>query len=205
MKKNRFLLALFLTLTLGFVLAGIAQQATEETALDPVCGMTVKKSEARATFDYKGATYYFCNVGCKEAFAKDPEKYLQKKEGAEAAQPGTCPRCGRQMPMAGMRHGQMAGLRPGQMAGMGHGQMAGTCPMMGMGRGQGPMAGSGAAMNCPFMSKDVEIKTENLPDGAAVKLTSKDPETVKKIQEHLKNMKGGLCACCRQAEPEVKK
>jgi TusA-related sulfurtransferase len=91
------------------------------------------------------------------------------------------------------------------MAGMHRGPMAGTCPMMGMRRGQGPMAGPGAGMNCPLQSKDVEIKTENLPDGAAVKLTSKDPETVKKIQEHVQNMKNGGCACCRQQEPEAKK
>ena len=45
-------------------------------AIDPVCHMEVEESSAAATSDYKGKTYYFCAVGCKKAFDKDPEKYL---------------------------------------------------------------------------------------------------------------------------------
>ena len=26
--------------------------------------------------EYKGQTYYFCSIGCKKAFDKEPEKYL---------------------------------------------------------------------------------------------------------------------------------
>ena len=40
--------------------------------------MEVKGKEAAATYDYKGKTYYFCAVGCKEKFAKDLEKFLKK-------------------------------------------------------------------------------------------------------------------------------
>jgi Cu+-exporting ATPase len=47
-------------------------------AIDPVCGMTVEEDSAAATFEYKGATYYFCNVNCKRDFEVDPEAYLQK-------------------------------------------------------------------------------------------------------------------------------
>ena len=43
---------------------------------DPVCGMKVKKSEAAAVSKYKGKKYYFCAVGCKEKFDKEPDKYL---------------------------------------------------------------------------------------------------------------------------------
>jgi len=189
MNRNRYLLALLLTLSLGFVLAGLAQEKADETAIDPVCGMTVKKAEAKATFDYKGTTYYFCNTGCKESFAKDPEKYLQKKE-ADTGIASARPRCGK---------GMMAGSGP-------HGKMMGKCPMMQMQHQHGQMAGMGAGMSCPLMSKDVERKTENLPDGVAIKITSKDPEMVKKIQEHIEKMKGmGAGCCCGMVQPQEKK
>jgi len=48
-------------------------------AVDPVCKMTVDEKKAAATYSYKGKTYYFCAAGCKEAFSKDPEKYLKSK------------------------------------------------------------------------------------------------------------------------------
>ena len=50
-------------------------------AMDPVCGMQVDEKSAAATYDYKGKTYYFCAPGCKAAFEKEPEKYLNKQEG----------------------------------------------------------------------------------------------------------------------------
>jgi YHS domain-containing protein len=43
---------------------------------DPVCGMDVDPASAAATSEHAGATYYFCAVGCKEAFDADPQKYL---------------------------------------------------------------------------------------------------------------------------------
>ena len=183
MNRNRYLLALLLTLSLGFVLAGLAQEKTDETAIDPVCGMTVTKSEAKATFDYKGTTYYFCNTGCKESFAKDPEKYLQKKE-ADTGTASARPCCGK---------GMMAGSGP-------HGKMMGQCPMMKMGHQHGQMAAAAEGMSCPLMSKDVERKVENLPDGVAIKITSKDPVMVKKIQEHVQKMGAGCCMGQPQAQ-----
>ncbi len=45
-------------------------------AIDPVCGMTVKKKGAAATSEYQGNTYYFCSPGCKKDFDADPDKYL---------------------------------------------------------------------------------------------------------------------------------
>jgi len=48
-------------------------------AKDPICGMDVEEEEAAATFEYKGNTYYFCAVGCKEKFAQDPERFLEKE------------------------------------------------------------------------------------------------------------------------------
>ncbi|HLE79993.1 MAG TPA: YHS domain-containing protein [Dehalococcoidia bacterium] len=46
-------------------------------AKDPVCGMDVEEGKAAATSEYKGKKYYFCAVGCKKSFDKDPEKYLK--------------------------------------------------------------------------------------------------------------------------------
>ena len=46
-------------------------------AKDPVCGMDVDPKTAAAKSEYKGQTYYFCAPGCKAAFDKDPEKYVQ--------------------------------------------------------------------------------------------------------------------------------
>jgi len=37
-------------------------------AVDPVCGMQVRKSDAAATAATNGVTYYFCMEGCKESF-----------------------------------------------------------------------------------------------------------------------------------------
>jgi YHS domain-containing protein len=48
-------------------------------AIDPVCKMQVDEKKAAAKSEYKGRTYYFCAVGCKKAFDKEPEKYLGNK------------------------------------------------------------------------------------------------------------------------------
>ena len=45
-------------------------------ATDPVCKMTVEPATAAARSTYKSQTYYFCAVGCKQAFDREPEKYL---------------------------------------------------------------------------------------------------------------------------------
>lgn len=44
-------------------------------AKDPVCGMEVEETTAAGKSEYKGQTYYFCSIGCKRAFDKEPEKY----------------------------------------------------------------------------------------------------------------------------------
>ncbi len=42
---------------------------------DPVCGMTIEEADAAATSEYRGRTYYFCSVDCKEEFDQNPEDY----------------------------------------------------------------------------------------------------------------------------------
>jgi YHS domain-containing protein len=46
-------------------------------AKDPICGMEVDEKAAAATAEYKGKKYYFCAVGCKKEFEKDPKKYVK--------------------------------------------------------------------------------------------------------------------------------
>ncbi|WP_280586059.1 XdhC family protein [Halorubrum sp. Boch-26] len=53
-----------------------------ETAIDPVCGMTVDPATADASVEHDGETYHFCCRGCADSFANDPASYLD--EGAEA-------------------------------------------------------------------------------------------------------------------------
>lgn len=216
MNRNIRSIALMAALAVILVIGVVAQQKAADTAVDPVCGMTVVKANAKATFDYKGTTYYFCNTGCKDAFAKEPEKYLQaqaKAKGEETKMPGQ------------MGHmGQMAGQMGGQMGMMKHEGMA-ACPMMG--GGMGPMGMKMRRMPAPGMGQmfmlygdKIEMAVENAKDGAVLKVTSKDPEVVKAIQVHMaehmammKKMKEapaktpaagaavksspeGACACC---------
>jgi P-type Cu+ transporter len=97
---------------------GVAEQDAE-VAIDPVCGMKVKRETARHRFEYKGQEYLFCGARCRERFQADPENFLKPKpkqalpapkrqEPAAAGAiytcpmdpevrqvgPGTCPICG---------------------------------------------------------------------------------------------------------------
>lgn len=46
-----------------------------ETAVDPVCGMLVKKPDAKRLQEYKGHRYYFCSDQCSRVFAATPEQF----------------------------------------------------------------------------------------------------------------------------------
>jgi YHS domain-containing protein len=48
-------------------------------AIDPVCKMDVDEKSAKAKSDYKGKTYYFCALACKQTFDKNPDKYTGNK------------------------------------------------------------------------------------------------------------------------------
>jgi YHS domain-containing protein len=54
-------------------------------AVDPVCKMEVNPEDAPAKAEYQGETYYFCALGCRAAFEKQPEKVL-KLSGESATQ-----------------------------------------------------------------------------------------------------------------------
>ncbi|TXN31250.1 XdhC family protein [Lacisediminihabitans profunda] len=46
-----------------------------QTAIDPVCGMTVAAVPASLHVEHGGSTVYFCSAGCRTAFLADPERY----------------------------------------------------------------------------------------------------------------------------------
>ena len=50
---------------------------------DPVCGMVIDDKDAKAKSNYKGTTYYFCTIECKERFDRNPAEYVS--EGAPTA------------------------------------------------------------------------------------------------------------------------
>jgi xanthine dehydrogenase accessory factor len=57
--------------------ASAAEAAPEpETAIDPVCHMSVRVEGAPHTHEHDGKTYYFCCAGCRSRFAAEPGKYL---------------------------------------------------------------------------------------------------------------------------------
>jgi len=174
MNKNIRSIVLMAALAVVLVVGVVAQQKSADTAIDPVCGMTVVKANAKATYDYKGTTYYFCNPGCKDAFVKEPEKYLAAMAaGAKVVQ-------GQPMPMGG---------------GMGHqgmmGQGMANCPMMGQnkqmccGMGQKGMMAPGLGQMLRLYGDKIEMAVENTKDGAVLKVSSKDPEVIKAVQVHM--------------------
>ncbi|MGZ7046225.1 MAG: hypothetical protein ACXVJK_07870, partial [Candidatus Aminicenantales bacterium] len=114
------------------------------------------------------------------AFVKDPDKYIKKvgeMEPEDATKPKT-PMMGHQMGQGRMGERMPMGPGGGQMMGMRH---PGPMGMM-----AGPM---GSGMNRLFLRRDVEWSFTKTADGVTVKIASKDPETVKAIQERLAMMK----------------
>src|SRR5579862_2934595 len=48
-------------------------------AVDPVCGMTVTADASGRPLRHGGTDYYFCSAGCRQAFEKDPDAYLERE------------------------------------------------------------------------------------------------------------------------------
>ncbi len=49
-----------------------------ETEKDLVCGMDVDPQETPYKSEYNGKMYYFCSMGCKKDFDKEPDRYIGK-------------------------------------------------------------------------------------------------------------------------------
>jgi Cu+-exporting ATPase len=50
--------------------------SNNQTAIDPVCGMTVKKDTAAGSVEVEGQTHFFCSKHCVEKFRAEPKRYL---------------------------------------------------------------------------------------------------------------------------------
>jgi xanthine dehydrogenase accessory factor len=50
--------------------------ASTESAIDPVCGMSVAMVDASLHLDHEGHRHWFCGTGCLRAFAADPRAYV---------------------------------------------------------------------------------------------------------------------------------
>lgn len=50
-----------------------------DEVIDLVCGMTVEAVAANRPFEYEGTTYYFCAMGCRKAFEKDPASFISRE------------------------------------------------------------------------------------------------------------------------------
>ena len=78
--------------------------------VDPVCGMKVDPQNSEV-FRFQGTSYYFCCSGCKQAFQKNPLRYLNPPTNPQKVDlnatytcpmhpeiskkgPGSCPICG---------------------------------------------------------------------------------------------------------------
>ena len=214
MTKHSKILVLFLAFSFVFVLVGIAQLQAGEKVVCPGCGHEIKKADAKITYEYEGKTYYFCSEGCKEKFVKNPEKCLEKKTEMKAVyicpmhpkvksyKPGKCPECGRElekkmMPMEHMK----AHMHKEKM-------MDKKKMILKVHMDKEHMEMEHKEKACyPMMEvmslKDVEMNVENLKDGIAVKITSKNADVVKKLQEMSVKMKE-MCEK-KEAKKEVKK
>ena len=53
--------------------------AGKNMAIDPVCGMKVAPGENVWTTNHNGKSYWFCARECREAFEKNPGKYIKRK------------------------------------------------------------------------------------------------------------------------------
>lgn len=204
MTKHSKILAFFLAFSFVLVISGIAQLQAGEKVVCSGCGHEISKSEAKISYEYKGKNYYFCCEGCKEKFVKNPEEYLEKKvemkevytcpmhPDVKLDKPGKCPECGMKLEKKMMHKEKMMHMEHMDKEHMQKetmhkkGEEKACCPMMEM-----------------MSHKDVEMKIENLKDGIAVKITSKNADVAKKLQEMSAKMKE-MCEK-KEAKKEVKK
>jgi P-type Cu+ transporter len=52
--------------------------------LDPVCKMEINPASAEAQSEWGGQTFYFCSDECKEQFDREPQRYIDETDRAQA-------------------------------------------------------------------------------------------------------------------------
>ena len=52
---------------------------TTKLVVDPICGMTVNADRTSQVVEFNGVSYFFCCLGCRDTFAKEPIAYVSKE------------------------------------------------------------------------------------------------------------------------------
>jgi Cu+-exporting ATPase len=52
--------------------------------LDPVCKMEVNPASAEGQSEFEGQSFYFCSKECKQKFERDPQRYIDDTDRAQA-------------------------------------------------------------------------------------------------------------------------
>jgi xanthine dehydrogenase accessory factor len=58
---------------------GVVPVAAVASAVDPVCGMTVAVGASTPTAEHATEPYFFCGLGCRDAFVADPAGFLGRR------------------------------------------------------------------------------------------------------------------------------
>lgn len=66
----------------GRVSFGDREELELANAVDPVCGMTLRRADAAAAVDHHGVVYFFCSADCRDRFAADPDRYATRSDEA---------------------------------------------------------------------------------------------------------------------------
>ena len=61
----------------------------EKTWVDPVCGMSVNPDNSPHKTTHNSESYFFCAAGCKAAFEKDPDTFLQESAQTSSHMPSS--------------------------------------------------------------------------------------------------------------------
>ena len=61
----------------GRVSFGNRDEIELATATDPVCGKELRRADAAGAIDHHGVVYFFCSVECRDAFASDPDSFIE--------------------------------------------------------------------------------------------------------------------------------
>ena len=59
--------------------------------IDPVCGMPVDPAKSAGSFEYNGASYYFCSIRCLERFKGYPDSFVTRAAPNTPAGKGGAP------------------------------------------------------------------------------------------------------------------
>jgi Cu+-exporting ATPase len=66
------------TAVLAVPMEWVRAAGAQQRVRDVVCGMTIDPATAAGTSEYRGETYYFCAIACKQRFDEEPARYADR-------------------------------------------------------------------------------------------------------------------------------